>query len=105
MNSLLGSRIGVANKYNGLEVRQIHSSEEACEQSNDENFFAAEWVERRDLTERKSFNRSKTMTQSMEGLLPCLDRLGEMAKHNKTLQFNNLLHHLNLAMLTKAFYQ
>jgi RNA-directed DNA polymerase len=25
-------------------------------------------------------------------------------KHNKTLQFNNLLHHLNLAMLTKAFY-
>ena len=40
----------------------------------------------------------------MEGLLPRLDRLGEMAKHNKTLQFNNLLHHLNLAMLTKAFY-
>ena len=64
----------------------------------------ATFMERRDLTERKSFNRSKTMTQSMEGLLPRLDRLGEMAKHNKTLQFNNLLHHLNLAMLTKAFY-
>jgi len=33
----LGSRIGVANKYNGLEVRQIHSSEEAYEQSIDES--------------------------------------------------------------------
>jgi RNA-directed DNA polymerase len=44
------------------------------------------------------------VTQSMEGSLPCLDQLVEMAKHNKTVQFNNLLHHLNLAMLTKAFY-
>lgn len=43
------------------------------------------------------------MTQSLEGLLPCLDRLGEMASHDKSLQFNNLLHHLNLPMLNKAF--
>jgi hypothetical protein len=63
----------------------------------------AEWVEGRGLTERKSFNRSKTMTQSMGGLLPCLDRLGEMAKHDKSLQFNNLFHHLNLPMLYNAF--
>ena len=64
----------------------------------------ATFVERGGLTERKLFNRSKTVTQSMGGLLPCLDRLGEMAKHNKTLQFNNLFHHLNLAMLTKAYH-
>ena len=37
-NSLLGSLIGVANKYNGLEVRQTHSSEEACEQNINENW-------------------------------------------------------------------
>jgi RNA-directed DNA polymerase len=43
------------------------------------------------------------MTQSMEGLLPCSERLGEMEKHDKTLQFNNLLHHLNLQMLYNAF--
>lgn len=43
------------------------------------------------------------MTQSMGGLLPCLDRLGEMAKHDKSLQFNNLFHHLNLPMLYNAF--
>lgn len=43
------------------------------------------------------------MTQRMEGLLPCLERLGEMARHDRSLQFNNLLHHLNLPMLYKAF--
>ena len=43
------------------------------------------------------------MTQRMEGLLPCLERLGEMARHDKSLQFNNLLHHLNLPMLYNAF--
>ena len=43
------------------------------------------------------------MTQSMEGLLPCSERLGEMAKHDKALLFNNLLHHLNLPMLYNAF--
>jgi len=32
-NSLSGSRIGVASKYSGLEVRQTHSSFDACEQS------------------------------------------------------------------------
>jgi len=43
------------------------------------------------------------MTQSMEGLLPRLERLGEAAKRNKSLQFDNLFHHINLALLHKAF--
>jgi hypothetical protein len=43
------------------------------------------------------------MTQSMEYLLPRLDRLGKVAKSNKSLQFNNLFHHLNLTILHKAF--
>jgi group II intron reverse transcriptase/maturase len=41
----------------------------------------------------------------MEFLLPCLDRLGEAAINNKSLQFNNLFHHLNPALLHKAFYK
>ena len=45
------------------------------------------------------------MTQSMDFLLPRLDRLGEVAKSNKSLQFNNLFHHLNLTLLLKAFYK
>ena len=43
------------------------------------------------------------MTQSIEGLLPRLEPLGEVAKQHKSLQFDNLLHHLNLALLLKAF--
>ncbi len=43
------------------------------------------------------------MTQSMEGILPRLEQLGEVAKQHKSLQFDNLLHHLNLALLHKAF--
>jgi len=39
----------------------------------------------------------------MEGLLPNLDRLGEAARRNKSLQFDNLFHHINLALLHKAF--
>jgi retron-type reverse transcriptase len=85
-----------------LEVRQLHSSEEAREQSG-EKINVAEYVERRELTKRKSFNRSKTMTQSVEVLLSRLDRLGEAAKRDKSLQFNNLFHHITLASLHKAF--
>lgn len=43
------------------------------------------------------------MTQSVEVLLPRLDRLGEVAKRDKSLQFNNLFHHITLASLHKAF--
>jgi len=39
----------------------------------------------------------------MEGLLPRLEQLGEVAKQHKSLQFDNLLHHLNLVLLHKAF--
>ncbi len=45
------------------------------------------------------------MTQSMESLLPRLDRLGKAARKDKSLQFNNLFHHLNPVLLHKAFYK
>lgn len=45
------------------------------------------------------------MTQSLEELLPRLDRLGKAAKRSKTLQFTNLMHHISLLLLQKAFYQ
>lgn len=45
------------------------------------------------------------MTQSLESLLPRLERLGEAAKRSKTLQFNNLMHHISPLLLQKAFYQ
>jgi len=45
------------------------------------------------------------MTQSLEALLPRLDRLGQAAKRSKSLQFTNLMHHISLLLLQKAFYQ
>lgn len=45
------------------------------------------------------------MTQSLEELLPRLDRLGKAAKRSKSLQFNNLMHHISPLLLQKAFYQ
>ena len=65
----------------------------------------AEWVERRKLTERKSANRNMIMTQSISGILPSLDWLGKIAKQDKTLQYNNLLHHIDYELLSKAFYR
>lgn len=43
------------------------------------------------------------MTQSLEDLLPRLDRLGKAAKQDKTLQFTNLMHHISMILLQKAF--
>jgi RNA-directed DNA polymerase len=45
------------------------------------------------------------MTQGLEALLPRLDRLGLAAKRDKSLQFNNLMHHITIVFLQKAFYQ
>ena len=60
-------------------------------------------MERRELTERKSANRNRLVTQSINGILPRLDWLGKSAKLDKTLQYNNLLHHINYGLLNKAF--
>ena len=43
------------------------------------------------------------MTQSVETLLPGLSRLRQAAQSDKRLQFNNLLHHINEDMLSKAY--
>ena len=42
------------------------------------------------------------MTQSMEGLRPRLEQLGKVAKEHKSLQFNNLLHHLNSGVTAQS---
>jgi hypothetical protein len=42
------------------------------------------------------------MTQCLEELLPRLERLGEVAKRDKSLKFTNLLHHISLLLLQKS---
>ena len=43
------------------------------------------------------------MTQSMYGLFSRRDWLGELSKQDKKLQFNNLLHHIDITLLQDAF--
>lgn len=43
------------------------------------------------------------MTQSMETAPSRLDRLGKVAKQDKNLKFNNLLHHITPVLLYEAF--
>ncbi len=43
------------------------------------------------------------MTQSMENLVSGLERLGKVAKQDKHLKFNNLMHHITPALLLEAF--
>jgi energy-coupling factor transporter transmembrane protein EcfT len=81
-----------------LGVRQSYSSEEAPEQT--EVALKAEGVE---LTEGNTFNRRLAVTQSMDSLTSSLERLGKVAKQNKLLQFNNLMHHLTPALLFESF--
>ena len=45
----------------------------------------------------------QTMTQSMEGRTTGLARLHTAAKQDRSLQFNNLLHHITLELLWKAY--
>ena len=61
-------------------------------------------MERRGLTERKSLQQEYAMTQSMEIVPSRLERLGKVAKEDKHLQFNNLLHHITSSLLHEAFY-
>jgi group II intron reverse transcriptase/maturase len=44
-----------------------------------------------------------TATQCAEGKLTGLERLHSKAKQNRSLQFNNLLHHITPLMLTQAY--
>lgn len=45
------------------------------------------------------------MTQCMGNLASGLERLGKVAKQDKHLQFNNLMHHITPALLFEAFNQ
>jgi len=53
----MGSRYDEAKRYNYLEVGQLHSSEETCEQNLKKKM--AEWVERKIKEFKKSIKRHK----------------------------------------------
>ncbi len=63
----------------------------------------AESVERRTLTKRNSVTALVTRTQSLGQTMSSLHRIRKTAKENRTLRFNNLLHHITPELLKNAY--
>ena len=64
----------------------------------------ADFVERRALAERKSAHPAMTSTQSEGQVESGLYRLRQAARRDSRLAFNNLLHHISVDCLRKAYY-
>ncbi len=64
----------------------------------------AEPVERRTLAKRKPSDPPVTETQSSRQTEDGLTRLREAAARDRTLRFNNLMHHLNIEKLRRAYF-
>jgi group II intron reverse transcriptase/maturase len=65
----------------------------------------AEPVEQRTLAARNSMPTAVTATQCAGQTLTGLDRVREAARRDKTLRFNNLLHHITPSLLNLAFHE
>jgi RNA-directed DNA polymerase len=64
---------------------------------------SAEPVERRVLAERKTVHTTVTATQSVGETDSGLHSLRLAARRDAQLQFNNLLHHVDIRLLAKAY--
>jgi len=72
---------------------------------NVESELPAELVERRTLAARSTHQTAVTATQCAGETLPGLVRVREAAKRDKTLRFNNLLHHITSELLHQAYFE
>lgn len=64
----------------------------------------AEHVERRDSARRNPDGRAEVVTQRPTGSDVGLIQVREAAARNRSLRFNNLLHHLSLPLLDRAYW-
>lgn len=83
-----------------LEVGHRHSTEEGGEQGRGR---PAEPPEGRPLTKENPQGQSARGTQSPAVALDGPERIRRAAKGNKTLRFNNLLHHMTVAQLHRSY--
>ena len=67
--------------------------------------YAAEPVERRAGTKGNADQQSTRRTQSRESVSQALERIREVARERKKEKFTALLHHLNIDLLEKAFFE
>jgi RNA-directed DNA polymerase len=80
------------------------SSVRAMRPANKAMQVAAELAEQRGETKRKAVRPNMHRIQSRESMSPGLDRLRKRAKENRSEKFTSLLHHIDVALLTKSYF-
>lgn len=89
------------------EVGPVRSTCETPEgnESNVRSNARAEGVEGRDWREGSPLKGARVRTLSRVALLPHLQRVYDAARHDKRARFTALLHHVDVAALTRAFWR
>lgn len=62
-------------------------------------------MEERPLTKKNSNKTAMYRTQGRVDVLPGLDRVRELARKDKTIQFTSLLHHVTKSMLWESYWE
>src|ERR1035437_2683902 len=65
---------------------------------------SAEFVEKRPSAKGNTGQTTVTNTQGLEPASSGLSRVREAAKQDSKLQFNNLLHHVTIALLRQSYF-
>jgi len=71
---------------------------------NNEGQPPAEFVEKRPTAEGNTGQTTVTVTQRAESASSALSRVREAAKRDSKLQFNNLMHHVNIDLLRQSYF-
>lgn len=79
--------------------------DESNVRSNVRSNAHAEGVEGRDWREGSPLKGARVRTLSRVALLPHLRRVYDAARHDKHARFTALLHHVDVAALTRAFWR
>ena len=87
-----------------VATKLANKAQPSAERSAGES-YAAEPVERRAGTKGNAGQQSTRRTQSRESVSQALERIREVARERKKEKFTTLLHHINIDLLEKAFFE
>ena len=87
-----------------VATKLANKAQPSAERSAGES-YAAEPVERRAGTKGNAGQQSTRRTQSRGSVSQALERIREVARERKKEKFTALLHHINIDLLEKAFFE
>src|SRR6516162_3140262 len=87
-----------------VATKLANKAQPSAERSAGES-YAAEPVERRAGTKGNADQQSTRRTQNRESVSQALERIREVARERKKEKFTTLLHHINIDLLEKAFFE